>query len=278
MTTHNDSICFIGGGNMAASIIGGLVADGRVPGSIIVADPSAEALTGLAARWPGLRTTQDNHAAAADAGILVLAVKPQVMRAVAEDLLPTVARTRPLIVSLAAGVRAGDIDRWLGGGHAIVRCMPNTPALVRSGASGLYANLAVTAAQRNAAERILRAVGLTLWVDNEAQLDAVTAVSGSGPAYFFYVMEAMQAAGEKLGLAPEQARLLVLETAFGAAKLALESTDDAATLRARVTSPGGTTERAIRALESGGLMTLFEQALAAAADRARELGDELGKD
>lgn len=278
MTTHNDSICFIGGGNMAASIIGGLVADGRAPEGIIVADPSAETLAGLAARWPGLCTTSDNHAAAADAGILVLAVKPQVMRAVTEDLLPTVARTRPLIVSIAAGVRAGDIDRWLGGGHAIVRCMPNTPALVRSGASGLYANLAVSAAQRNAAERILRAVGLTLWVGNEAQLDAVTAVSGSGPAYFFYVMEAMQAAGEKLGLAPEQARLLVLETAFGAAKLALESTDDAATLRARVTSPGGTTERAIRALESGGLMPLFEQALAAAADRARELGDELGKD
>ncbi|MBD3620424.1 MAG: pyrroline-5-carboxylate reductase [Chromatiales bacterium] len=278
MTTHNDSICFIGGGNMAASIIGGLVADGRAPEGIIVADPSAETLAGLAARWPGLCTTADNHAAAADAGILVLAVKPQVMRAVTEDLLPTVARRRPLIVSIAAGVRAGDIDRWLGGGHAIVRCMPNTPALVRSGASGLYANLAVSAAQRNAAERILRAVGLTLWVGNEAQLDAVTAVSGSGPAYFFYVMEAMQAAGEKLGLAPEQARLLVLETAFGAAKLALESTDDAATLRARVTSPGGTTERAIRALESGGLMPLFEQALAAAADRARELGDELGKD
>ncbi|MDX5333761.1 MAG: pyrroline-5-carboxylate reductase [Gammaproteobacteria bacterium] len=275
---HNDSICFIGGGNMAASIIGGLVADGRAPEGIIVADPSAEALAGLAARWPGLRTTQDNHAAAADAGILVLAVKPQVIRAVTEDLLPTVARMRPLIVSIAAGVRAGDIDRWLGGGHAIVRCMPNTPALVRSGASGLYANLAVTESQRNAAERILRAVGLTLWVGNEAQLDAVTAVSGSGPAYFFYVMEAMQAAGEKLGLAPEQARLLVLETAFGAAKLALESTDDAATLRARVTSPGGTTEQAIRTLESGGLMTLFEQALAAAADRARELGDELGKD
>jgi len=278
MTTHNDSICFIGGGNMAASIIGGLVADGRAPEGIIVADPSAETLAGLAARWPGLRTTADNHAAAADAGILVLAVKPQVMRAVTEDLLPTVARRRPLIVSIAAGVRAGDIDRWLGGGHAIVRCMPNTPALVRSGASGLYANLAVSEAQRNAAERILRAVGLTLWVGSEAQLDAVTAVSGSGPAYFFYVMEAMQAAGEKLGLAPEQARLLVLETAFGAAKLALESTDDAATLRARVTSPGGTTERAIRALESGGLMPLFEQALAAAADRARELGDELGKD
>lgn len=278
MTTHNDSICFIGGGNMAASIIGGLVADGRAPEGIIVADPSPEALAGLAARWPGLRTTADNHAATADAAILVLAVKPQVMRAVTEDLLPTVARSRPLIVSIAAGVRAGDIDRWLGGGHAIVRCMPNTPALVRSGASGLYANLAVTAAQRNAAERILRAVGLTLWVDDEAQLDAVTAVSGSGPAYFFYVMEAMQAAGEGLGLAPEQARLLVLETAFGAAKLALESSDDAATLRARVTSPGGTTERAIRALESGGLMALFEQALAAAADRARELGDELGKD
>ncbi|HDP89015.1 MAG TPA: pyrroline-5-carboxylate reductase [Thioalkalivibrio sp.] len=275
---HNDSISFIGGGNMAASIIGGLVADGRAPDSITVADPSPEALSALAARWPGLRTTGDNREAAATAGIVVLAVKPQVMRSVAEDLAGTIASSRPLVVSIAAGVRAGDIDRWLGGGQAIVRCMPNTPALVRSGASGLYANTTVSETQRNAAERILRAVGLTLWVDDEARLDAVTAVSGSGPAYFFYVMEAMQAAGEKLGLAPEHARLLVLETAFGAAKLALESADDAAALRARVTSRGGTTERAIQTLEAGGLMALFEEALAAAAERARELGDELGKD
>ena len=274
----DDTISFIGGGNMAASIIGGLVADGRPATTITVADPSAETLAGLAARWPGIRTTEDNNTAVQGADVVVLAVKPQVMRAVCEDLTADLGDRSLLVLSIAAGVRAGDIDRWLGGNRAIVRCMPNTPALVQSGASGLFATNAVSDDQRNAAERIMRAVGLTLWVNDEPKLDAVTAVSGSGPAYFFYVMEAMQAAGEKLGLSAEQARLLVLETAFGAAKLALESRDDAATLRARVTSKGGTTERAIQTLEAGGLRTLFEDALAAAAKRADELGDELGKD
>jgi pyrroline-5-carboxylate reductase len=274
----DDKICFIGGGNMAVSIIGGLVADGRAAETISVADPSADALAGLNTRWPGLATTTDNAAAIAGAAVVVLAVKPQILREVCEALAPVLADRRALVLSIAAGVRAGDIDRWLGGEQAIVRCMPNTPALVRSGASGLFATGQVTADQRNAAERVMRAVGLTLWVDEEARLDAVTAVSGSGPAYFFYVMEAMQAAGVKLGLTPEQARLLVLETAFGAAKLALESSDDAATLRARVTSRGGTTERAIQVLEAGDLKRLFEEALTAAAQRAAELGDELGKD
>ncbi len=273
----DDNICFIGGGNMATSIIGGLVADGRAAATISVADPSADALAGLASRWPGLATTTDNAEAMAGAAVVVLAVKPQILREVCEALAPTLADSQALVLSIAAGVRAGDIDRWLGGDQAIVRCMPNTPALVRSGASGLFATAQVTEDQRNAAERIMRAVGLTLWVEEESRLDAVTAVSGSGPAYFFYVMEAMQEAGEKLGLSPKHARLLVLETAFGAAKLALESSDDAATLRARVTSKGGTTERAIQTLEAGGLKQLFEDALGAAAKRAAELGDELGK-
>lgn len=273
-----DIIAFIGGGNMAASIIGGLIADGRGAETISVADPSEAALEQLRSRWPRLQTTTDNAAAVAQADVVVLAVKPQVLRAVAQALGQAIGERQPLFVSIAAGVRADDIDRWLGGNRALVRCMPNTPALVRSGASGLYANTRCSEAQKNAAERILRAVGLTLWLQEEAQLDAVTAVSGSGPAYFFYVMEAMQAAGEKLGLKPEQARLLVLETAFGAAKLALESREDAATLRARVTSKGGTTERALNTLADGNLQQLFEQALEAAARRAAELGDELGKD
>lgn len=274
----DDNIVFIGGGNMATSIIGGLIADGRPAASITVADPSTDTLANLTARWAGLRTTTDNVEAAVGADVVVLAVKPQIMREVCRGLVEALTGKDTLVLSIAAGVRAGDIDRWLGGDRAIVRCMPNTPALVQSGASGLFATPHASDSQRNAAERIMRAVGLVLWVDAETQLDAVTAVSGSGPAYFFYVMEAMQAAGEKLGLAPDKARLLVLETAFGAAKLALESSDDAATLRARVTSKGGTTARAIDTLEAGGLKNLFEEALAAAAQRAAELGDELGKD
>jgi pyrroline-5-carboxylate reductase len=209
--------------------------------------------------------------------VLVLAVKPQVLREVAKPLATAIQRYRPLVISVAAGVREPDLRRWLGDQVAIVRSMPNTPALVKSGATALYANPHVSDQQQQLAESILRAVGLTIWVNDENLLDSVTALSGSGPAYFFLVMEALEQAGIKLGLSEEQARLLTLETAFGAAKMALESPQSPALLRNRVTSPGGTTECALKVLQEGQLETLFVNALEAACQRARELGDLLGE-
>jgi len=269
-------IAFIGGGNMAASLIGGLIADAWPPECIHVAEPDAARREALTARWP-VHVTADNAAAAQHAQLLVLAVKPQVLREAAVALAPAVQRDHPLVISIAAGVREGDIARWLGGDVAVVRTMPNTPALVQSGATGMYANALVSAEQRDQAETVLRAVGLTLWVDTEDLLDAVTAVSGSGPAYFFLVMEALEQAGTELGLSPEQARLLSLQTALGAARMAIESDDGPALLRQRVTSPGGTTERAIAVLEDGKLRELFTAALRAARDRSAELAQVLGE-
>jgi len=269
------SIGFIGGGNMAASIIGGLIADGCPAGNITISEPVDEARAGLAARF-GVHTDTDNGVVANQSDVLVLAVKPQIMQAVTLDLTNAVQAGKPLVVSIAAGIRSRDLERWLGGDIALVRCMPNTPALVQSGATGLFANEKVSALQKQRAESILRAVGLTLWLDDETQLDAVTALSGSGPAYIFYVIEAMEQAGIKLGLDAPTARRLSVQTAFGASKLALESADDPATLRERVTSPGGTTERALDVLREGGLETLFKEALKAASDRAAELADQLG--
>ena len=217
-------------------------------------------------------------AMAAVADVVVLAVKPQVLKPVATALAEAVQKRRPLIISIAAGVRTPAIARWLGGEVALVRAMPNTPALVASGATALYATAAVSPAQRALAESILRAVGLTLWLEDEAQMDAVTALSGSGPAYFFLVMEALEeAAVNGLELPRDIARLLTLQTAFGAAKMALESAEDMATLRARVTSPGGTTERAVEVLENGRLRALFAAALAAARQRSIEIAERLGE-
>lgn len=274
MTHH--TLSFIGGGNMARSLIGGLIADGWPVDRLRVADPNPEQCKTLASRF-GIATETDNLAAAQSADVLLLAVKPQVMREVAQGLATTVQTRRPLVISIAAGIRARDLDRWLGGDCAIVRCMPNTPAMVQSGATGLFATARVTMAQRDLAESILRAVGLTLWLDDEDLMDAVTALSGSGPAYFFLIMEALQAAGVQLGLPADTARLLTLQTAFGAAKMALESDEDAGTLRQRVTSPGGTTERALQVMEVGNLRDLMQKALTAARDRSRELADQLGK-
>ena len=193
---------------------------------------------------------------------MVLAVKPQIMQLVCEPLEESIQSEQPLVISIAAGINIANIKLWLGANTiSIVRCMPNTPALVQSGMTGLFANQAVTEDQHDLAESILRAVGSTLWLEKEELIDAVTAVSGSGPAYYFLVMEAMQAAAQKLGLSAEDARLLVLQTAFGAAKLALESSDDAGTLRQRVTSKGGTTEAALKKLIHGGLPELFEEAI-----------------
>jgi len=274
-TMSDMNLTFIGGGNMASSLIGGLIADGWNPATIQVADRDQQQLERLAKRF-GITTTTDNRAAATRADIIVLAVKPQAMHDVAVDLAATVVQHRPLVISIAAGVRENALRDWLGAGTPIVRTMPNTPALVQSGATALFANPVVTENQRSTAESIMRAVGLALWVDDEDQLDAVTALSGSGPAYFFLFMEAMQAAACKLGLPEDTARLLTLQTAFGAAKMALESPEGAAALRHRVTSPGGTTERAISIFEENGLEGLVAKAMQAAADRSRELAGEIG--
>tara|TARA_R110001583_G_scaffold24486_3_gene89410 strand:- start:240 stop:1058 length:819 start_codon:yes stop_codon:yes gene_type:complete len=267
-------IGFIGGGNMASSIIGGLVASGFAAEQIWASDPNADSLNKLLAVAP-VNTASDNNALIAAVDIVILAVKPQIMKIVAGDIAASVQDRKPLVITIAAGVTSASLDAWLGGNTAIVRCMPNTPALVRSGATGLFANTEVNATQRAQAEQILQAVGLALWVDNETQLDAVTALSGSGPAYFFLVMEAMQAKGLQMGLSAEVAKQLTLQTALGAAQMALGSDVDAAELRRRVTSPNGTTERAINILQAGGLEALFDQALEGARLRAEELAIEL---
>lgn len=268
-------LSFIGAGNMARSLVGGLIADGCDPALIRLSDPEADRIQDLAHRL-GVRILDDNRAVAEDADVVVLAVKPQVLPAVAREIADQVQDQQPLVISIAAGIRTSDLARWLGPGTAIVRAMPNTPALVQSGATGLFANARVSDEQRDLAETILRAVGLTLWVEQEDQLDLVTALSGSGPAYFFLVMEALQEAATRQGLPAETARLLALQTAFGASRMALESSEDAATLRQRVTSPGGTTEQALKVLEAGGLRALMDQALQAAARRSRELAEQFG--
>jgi len=267
----NKTITFIGAGNMARSLIAGLIED-KSPLSIRISDPSTDQLQAIKKIWPSIETFTDNAQAINGADIIVFAVKPQIMQAVCEPLQTIIQAQEPLLISIAAGVSIDNMSNWLGSNALpIVRCMPNTPALVQSGMTGLYANDQVTLEQHDLAESILRAVGSTLWLADEDKLDAVTAVSGSGPAYFFLVMEAMQEAAQKLGLTAEEARLLVLQTAFGASKLALESSDDAAILRQRVTSKGGTTEAALKELMDGGLPELFDVALKAASDRSKAL-------
>ncbi len=268
-------LAFIGAGNMARSLVGGLIADGWDPAVIGVSDPDAHQLGVLTAHCK-VSTDTDNRAILAGRDVVVLAVKPQILREVASSIADQIQQSCPLVISIAAGVRSSDLERWLGGNCAVVRCMPNTPALVQTGATALFATRKVSNEQKDLAESILRAAGLTVWVDDEELLDAVTALSGSGPAYFFLVMEALEEAGITLGLGRQTSRLLTLQTALGAAKMALESNDDTAVLRQRVTSPGGTTERALEVFEDGKLRALFVDALTAARDRSRELADQLG--
>ncbi len=264
------TITFIGAGNMARSLIVGLLQD-QANVALRVADPDQNQLDAIRKHWPAVVATTDNREAIQNADVVVLAVKPQIMRDVAEEIAAQAQLSRPLVITIAAGIRADSLNNWLGGNLPIVRCMPNTPALVQAGATGLVANAVVSDNQRSLAESILRAVGITVWFDNERYLDTVTAVSGSGPAYFFLVMEAMQAAAEKMGLGAEEAKLLVVQTALGAARLALESGDLPAELRRKVTSKGGTTEAALKVLNEGSLTELFIQALQAAESRSREL-------
>ncbi len=270
-------IGFIGGGNMARSLVGGLIAGGIDATRISVAEPDASKRDELSTRF-GITTSQDNGTVASEVEVLVLAVKPQVMRQVVTGLAATLHEPAPLLISIAAGVRAASMLRWLGQPLALVRAMPNTPALVRSGATALYASPEVSEEQRSRAESIMRAVGQTLWIDDEGLMDAVTALSGSGPAYFFLFMEALEQAAKELGLPPEAARLLTLETAQGAARMALSSDEGPALLRKRVTSPGGTTEAALGAFAEGGFETLVTRAVRAACERSAELAVRLDRD
>jgi len=269
------NITFIGGGNMAAAIIGGLLQKGWQPAQLCAVEIAAPVRERLEQTYK-IRTFRALDAKAAATDCLVLAVKPQQLREVALGLAPLL--SRQLIITIAAGIRCGDLSRWLGGYRRIVRVMPNTPALVLAGVSGLYAMPGVGGSDKQSAGEILGAVGTIQWFANEDALDAVTAVSGSGPAYVFYFMEALQQAALELGLDAGQARQLALETFTGASKLAAQSSEDAATLRVRVTSKGGTTERALASMESDAIKAAIVRAVKAAALRSQELGDELGRD
>ena len=268
-------ITFLGGGNMANALIGGLLNTGIEPGDIAVIELGAEARVKLEANY-GVHCYAAPEAAALACDALLLAVKPQQMRVACTLVLPYL--KEQLIISIAAGLRLDDLSRWLGGYDRLVRTMPNTPALIGAGVTGLYALPAVSEAERIGAERILQAVGSTLWIDDEAQMDAVTAVSGSGPAYAFLFIEALQEAAEQLGFTPEQARQLSIETALGAARLAAQSDEPASVLRERVTSKGGTTEAALHVMAERGVKDGIVAGILAADARGRELGQQLGKD
>ena len=264
-------IAFIGGGNMASSLVGGLVESGHPPPAIVVSEPEVEKRRDLEARF-AVTVTPDNREAAAASDVVVLAVKPQIMAEVLTGAAGAMRARGPLVVSIAAGIRIARILEWLDYPAPVVRTMPNTPALLGCGATALFANPAVSAEQRAAAEAILRSAGIALWVDDEDLLDAVTAVSGSGPAYYFLLMEHMIETGVRLGLTGEQASALTLQTALGAARMALEAGRTPAELRVGVTSPGGTTERALDRFREGGFGELVERAVTGARDRSRELG------
>ena len=264
-------IAFIGGGNMATSLVGGLVENGHPPAALLVSEPESHKRRGLADRF-AVGVTADNREAAAAGDVVVLAVKPRMMAEVVTGVAGVVRERGPLVVSIAAGIRVARILDWLGYPAPVVRTMPNTPALLGCGATALFANDAVNEEQRGAAEAILRLAGVALWVDDEDLLDAVTAVSGSGPAYYFLLMEHMIGTGVRLGLTPEQARVLTLRTALGAARMALEAGRTPEELRVGVTSPGGTTERALDLFREGGFGELVERAVTGARDRSRELG------
>lgn len=293
------TIGFIGGGNMAGSLIGGLISAGFSASDITVAEPDETRRQNLSQQF-NINTSAENKTTL-NCEIIILAVKPQLLKTVCLHLgqqSDSSKTSESLFISIAAGVKSTDINRWLTNkksnnksnskndnqgpdqtsSHAIVRCMPNTPALLQCGASGLFSNALVTNKQKQQAEEIMQAVGMVIWVDNEEQLNAVTAVSGSGPAYFFLMMEAMQQAGEKLGLTKEIAQQLVLQTALGAARMATESDLSPAELRQKVTSKGGTTEQAILSFQSANFQQIVLRALEAANNRSISLADELGSD
>lgn len=265
-------ICFVGGGNMATALIGGMLGRGYNSSKIRVVEINAQNRARIHEEF-AVRAVEDLASGIEGCSIVVLAVKPQQLHEVAMQLAPML--KGQLLVSVAAGIRSSDLARWTNT-RAVVRAMPNTPALIRCGMTGLYAQPAVTTEQREQAQSIMAAVGKSLWLEDEDMLDAVTAISGSGPAYVFYFIEAMQKAAVELGLSAADARLLSLETFLGASKLAETSPDDVAILRQRVTSKNGTTERALLSLDANHVAAHIVAAAQAAAARSREMGDELG--
>jgi pyrroline-5-carboxylate reductase len=268
-------LAFIGGGNMAAALIGGLTKRGLPAERLVAADPSHDALERLARDYR-IAVTSDNAEAVHGAEVVVLAVKPQLVRAVALSLAPHLSISRPVLISVAAGIPHAALARWFGPLVPVIRTMPNRPALNGFGATGLYAPAELGAAPRAVAEDVMAAVGATVWVEHESQMDTVTALSGSGPAYFFLFMEALEAAAQARGLPPEIAHRLTLETAYGAAQMARDSTDSLATLREQVTSKGGTTAAALEVLDAAGLRAIVAHAVAAADRRSAELAAEFG--
>ncbi|WP_263081554.1 pyrroline-5-carboxylate reductase [Endozoicomonas sp. Mp262] len=275
MTTPSKTIGFIGAGNMAQSIIGGLINQGWCPDRIIATAPSESTRQEVGNRF-GIRTSGHNSDAC-HADIVCVCVKPALVKPVLTHLTPILAETQPLLISVAAGISMSCLESWGDDSLAIVRSMPNTPSLLGFGATGLFANNKVSDRQKAEVESIFNAVGISEWVDEEALIDAVIAVSGSGPAYYFLFMETMKAMGSQLGLAPEVAERLTLQTALGAAKMASEANLDVAELRRRVCSPGGTTEQAVRTFQEGGLDGLVKEAMDAAVQRAKAMAVELGK-
>ncbi len=268
-------IAFIGGGNMATALIGGLAGKLTAAANLHAVDINDAALLKLRQQF-GVTTATSIGDAVASADVVVLAVKPQQMREVVTSLRPHL--TTQLLLSIAAGIRAVDLSRWLGGHAAIVRTMPNTPALIGRGITGMAALAGVSQAQRESANAIMQAVGQTVWLDDESLLDPVTAVSGSGPAYVFYFIEAMQEAAQALGLTAEQGKQLAIATFIGAAELAEKSTDPVSVLRDRVTSKGGTTHAALTSMEQSGVKEAIVKALKAASARGKEMGEEFGRD
>ena len=275
MKLFTKKLAFIGAGNMASAIIRGLVAQGMPAPAMTATGIDPDALRALSAEL-GIHTGTDNALAVQNADLILLAVKPQQLREVCMGLRGALAH-KPLIISIAAGVAMASIEQWLGAELPMVRCMPNTPAQCLTGASGLIANAACSSEQQALSEELFSAIGLAQWLDNEDQIHAVTALSGSGPAYFFYVIEAMEAAAIKQGLSPDLARRFAAQTAKGAAEMVLSGSVAPGQLKRNVMSPGGTTERAIRVLEDQGLAAMFEQAMQAAAMRSGELAEALAK-
>ena len=260
---------------MASALINGLLTDGYPADSIIASDQLAEKRENLAGS--GIHTTDDNCAAVSRSDVVILAVKPQVLPAVCQESEPSVAQNHPLVSSIAAGINEASLSHWLGSDTAIVRTMPNTPAMLQTGATVLHANQHVSDEQKDIAESIMRAVGITRWLDSEKLIDAATAVSGSGPAYYFLLMEVMEKAALEMGLPEETAHLLTLQTALGAARMAIESQAIPSELRNQVTSPGGTTEAAINHMMNNKLPEAIEQAMLKARDRAIELSQQMAK-
>jgi pyrroline-5-carboxylate reductase len=268
-------IAFIGGGNMARSLIGGLIRAGAEPASLTVGEPDSNLAQALVRQF-GVSASSANTDAVRDASTWVLAVKPQVMKSVCESLRDAALACRPLIISIAAGIRVEQIEDWLGGDVAVVRCMPNTPSLIGAGANGLYANARARAEQRNQAERILQAAGTTAWIGDQALMDTVTALSGSGPAYFFLFVEALENAAVAQGMPRETARALAIQTCLGAGRMLAEDGAAPAELRQRVTSPNGTTQAALDSFSADGFAAIVARAVAAATRRGREMSEEFG--